>query len=397
MRKSIVIMEIQRRQDNDRASLISSKICGRRIVRRQMAAAADPAVIKWFEGAIAMHKLKCADPDQGEQCAVFGEIVFGREPRISDHPEYPYELNRMESQKVLEWCVKRIKKLPRPGHPLPDKMSEAEKKEIRSAAEEMMAVYLTEHQIDVAFSDVHIQFPWLASLTEKAWQQALRRARSGLPAGVGPLLLLGSPGIGKSSWARAVAEGMGVPRLDIDVGATGGVFDLQGTAKGWGGADKGRLMSTIISSRTANAMVVLDEIDAGSSRNGLKGGGSLPGLFKVLMSLIEPSTSRAWVCPHYQIPVDIRHVSWIATSNRIDNVEQALLDRMTIIDLPEMTHYQLLDFAAAQAAIRFGDDFSDIVVDRVRESLRRGHRLSLRHVVKVLDRVEEAVNRPLMH
>lgn len=187
-----------------------------------------------------------------------------------------------------------------------------------------------------------------------------------------------------------------VPSLDIDIGASGGVFDLQGCARGWGSADKGRLISLIVGERIGNPVVVLDEVDAGSRSVGTTRG-SVPGLHKVLMGLVEPSTANAWTCPFYQIPFDLQHVSWICTSNSISQIEQALLDRLTVVDIPGLTLEHVLSFAFREAEKRFGAALAEGVVGQITESLQRGHEPSLRHVVKLLDKVQDVVERSILH
>ena len=250
--------------------------------------------------------------------------------------------------------------------------------------------------VTINIAGVHNEFPWLAPLTEKAWRQALRRAKSGFPAGVGAMLLSGPPGLGKSSWARAVAQAMSVPALQIDVGATGGAFDLQGVSRGWSSSDKGRLVSTIMHERVGNPLVVLDEIDAGSHSMGTTRG-SIPGLYKVLMGMIEPSTAGSWVCPYYQIPFDLRHVSWVCSANTNSHIEQALLDRLMVVEVPAITPDHLLDFVRREAERRFEGEVLEVVVRQVSESIQRGHRPSLRQVVRLLDRAWDMIDRPLLH
>lgn len=400
MYKPFSIMSIRQTPDARAAERLAARICEKKLQRRQRVTDCDPDALAWLETATTMWRMN-AQPRAPQACDPDPTYDFlwpepSDEPRISDYPRYPRTVDRTVRQRVEMWCSERLKKVKLPGHPVSEKLSDLEKKEIRDASAMMSAAFLGEHQIDEAFSAIHKEFPWLGRLTEKAWRQALRRCRSGLPAGVGPLLLMGPPGLGKSSWARAVADRLGVPRLDLDAGQSGGVMDLQGTAKGWGSAERGRLMGKIISERVANPMVILDEIDAGSREVSTTRGG-MPGLHKVMMGMIEPSSAASWTCPYYQVPVDLRHVSWIATSNRLDGIEQALLDRMTVVELDDLTDRQILDFARYQASTRLGDDLVDTVLVHVENSIRGGRRLSLRHIVRVLDRVEEQLDRPRLH
>lgn len=386
MRKTISLFQVRPPKPDPEA--LGVELIQRRLARTRSEMQQSQPVVEWLEVATAMWRLR-----QGSDGGIFN--TFADEPTVDDYPHYPTRLSSTERDKIMGWVKNRVARMA-DARPLPSRLPKEECQALTDAAQAMRAVYLTEHQIDVAFAAVHAQFPWLGALTEKAWRIALRRAKSGLPVGVGAMLLSGPPGLGKSSWARAVADALTVPSLAIDVGATGGTFALQGVARGWGSAEKGQLVSTIINTRLGNPVVVLDEIDAGSTHVGTTRG-SVPGIYKAMMGLIEPSTAKTWICPYYQVSVDMRHVSWVCTSNDFSHVEQALIDRMVVVELPGLTHRQLLDFASREAEKRFDGDFVEAIVEQISESLKCGHRPSLRHVVRLLNRVEDAVDRPLLN
>lgn len=64
---------------------------------------------------------------------------------------------------------------------------------------------------------------------------------------------------------------------------------------------------------------------------GTSGGGSLPGLIPTLMSLIEPTSARAWTDPCLQIDFDMSRVSWVMTTNAHAHLPQPLLDRCRLV------------------------------------------------------------------
>ncbi len=385
MQKKIKIIQVRpQKPDPEKFGV---ELIQRRLARIRHQMEQSQPVADWLEVAIAMWRMRQSDDE-----SINGPLT---RPTAFDYPHYPTRLPSAERKQVMAWVQKRIAAMP-PGTQLPSKIPSEERDALTAAARGMRAVYLTEHQIDEAFARVHKNFPWLERATERAWRIALRRAQSGLPAGVGAFLLSGAPGLGKSAWARAVAQALQVPSVEIDVGATGGVFDIQGVAQGWGSASRGRVISTMISERLGNPLIILDELDAGSSAAGTTRG-SIPGLSKILMGMIEPSTAGAWTCPYFQVPVDLRHTSWIATTNNFAHIEQALLDRMVIVDVPDLTHQHLLGFAEREAKKRFEDEIVEIIVAQVDKGLEQGNRLSLRHVMRLLDKAEEAADRPMLH
>lgn len=360
-----------------------------RLTQQRRLIASSKSATDWLEVATQTWRLRRDDDPHALQTPA-------DMPTIEDYPQYPKRLSPTECTRIMAWAKCRIDRIVGALTPLPSKLTTEDREKLTAAARDMHVIHMTEHEIDVAFAGVHEEFPWLGRLTEHAWRQALHRARSCLPIGVGKLLLSGPPGLGKSAWARAVAQALTVPSVEVDVGATGGMFELQGISQGWGSAAKGRVISTLLTERIGNPMVILDEIDAGN-RSTSSTRGSLPGLHKIMMGMIEPSTAKAWVCPYYQIPVDLRHLSWICTTNTIAHIEQALLERLVVIDLPDLTREQLMAFARRQAEKRFDGEVVEIVMQQVETAIQRGYRMSLRHTLRLLDRVEDAIARPVLH
>ncbi|KIN72688.1 AAA family ATPase [Sulfitobacter guttiformis] len=367
---------------------LGERLCARRLERIRSELADGHPVAEWLHAATA--KWLFGRTGEGDTISAMLD-----QPTEEDYPHYPSRLSSAERDRIKAWA-KRWSRRSGAGVYLSAKIPKDERDEVATAASGMCAVHHSEGRIDEIFSDVHHRFPWLSHLTETAWRQAVRRSRSGLPAGIGAMVVVGPPGTGKSSWARAVGDGLGVPSVCVDAGATGGVHEIQGVARGWGSADRGRIVATALSSRTANPVVIIDELDVGSRTVGSTRG-SLPGLHAAMLGMIEPSTARAWVCPYYQVPVDLRNVSWICTSNSLNGIARPLLDRMTIVRIGHLSRDQILAFASREADDRFGPDFAYEVVDRMRRDMKTGANWSLRDVGKMMDGLSEAMSRPILH
>ena len=101
----------------------------------------------------------------------------------------------------------------------------------------------TEHKADEIAAALHEEMPWMAPATEEVWHGLRRSAREGLPGlRFNPLVLVGSPGIGKSFWARRLAHHLTVPTTKIEATGEPGTFSLVGTQRGWSSATPGKLM-----------------------------------------------------------------------------------------------------------------------------------------------------------
>jgi ATP-dependent Lon protease len=53
-----------------------------------------------------------------------------------------------------------------------------------------------------------------------------------------------------------------------------------------------------------------------------------------MLGLLEPETSRCYPDPALQTPLDLSHVSYIATANSADPLPAPLRDRLRIIEFP---------------------------------------------------------------
>jgi hypothetical protein len=194
---------------------------------------------------------------------------------------------------------------------------------------------VTRDGMEERIAALHADAPWMAPAANAVMQHMGQCTQNG-PAGLStpPLLLLGPPGCGKSTWAQALAEQFHVPSVEVDIGASqGAVFSIAGVERGWGTSHPGRVVQSFLDTSCANPVVIINEVDKIPESVGTTGG-KLPGAFEVLKSLIEPSTARAWTCPALQLPFDMRAVNWIMTTNSIDHMPQAFLDRCTLVRLP---------------------------------------------------------------
>ncbi|MEN9062199.1 AAA family ATPase [Ponticoccus litoralis] len=256
--------------------------------------------------------------------------------------------------------------------------------------------------VDEAIADeiaasLHDQFPWMSAATDIAWQNLRLSAKRGTPARVGPLILDGPPGIGKSAWARHLAYFLSAPSTEIDAGASNASFSVAGVERGFNSAEPGRPIQAIIQHHHAGPIIVVDEIDKAGQMHSSRGGRiSLP---DALLGLLEPNTAERWTCPAYRLPFDLSAISWILTSNDLQMVAQPLLSRCDIVRCPPLRLEQILTFAsrechrrdlsvpAKEAALEALDQFS--------MSSRRP--VDLRDVNRLLDRAAALQARPMLH
>jgi hypothetical protein len=164
---------------------------------------------------------------------------------------------------------------------------------------------------DEVASLLEAEFPWLSELIERVRGDLLLAARLGsshfrLPS----LLIVGPSGVGKSRFARRLAETVGVPLGQVYAAGSSDNRALAGTGRGWSSATPCLPLTPILQHRIANPLILVDEVDksGGSDRNGR--------LVETLLSMVDPTTARAWPDECLQVTADLLRVTWVLTANR---------------------------------------------------------------------------------
>ncbi|WP_237061578.1 AAA family ATPase [Loktanella sp. M215] len=271
-------------------------------------------------------------------------------------------------------------------------------KRLLPASQGMRLVPLRDAQApDEIAGALHDEFPWLAPATDAVWQ-ALRLSVGRGTEGVRipPLLLVGPPGIGKTTWARKLGSLIGVPTGIIEATSEPSSFALVGTQKGWGSAASGKPLDLILRTMVANPVFVVDEIEkAGRTMSQSSGAYDMT---SGLLSLLERESSQSWQCPYFQLPFDMSWISWILTANDASRLPAPLRSRVTIIDLPALTIAQVIDFTMKEGARR---NLSAPSLDAAMIALQRAATCqtapSLRTALRALERAEAMEARPMLH
>jgi ATPase family associated with various cellular activities (AAA) len=145
-----------------------------------------------------------------------------------------------------------------------------------------------------------------------------------------PVLLTGTPGNGKTHFARRFAHVFGLHLWAVDCsGSDGAVF--AGTDRRWYSAEPCHPFLAMSRGKQANPLVLLDELEKAPTRQ------DYGRLWDSLLPFLDPGSNRAIQDKCLQVPVDASHINFIATANRIDALPWPLRDRLRIIAFPEPT------------------------------------------------------------
>ncbi|MBI5267797.1 MAG: endopeptidase La [candidate division Zixibacteria bacterium] len=163
-------------------------------------------------------------------------------------------------------------------------------------------------------------------LKEQIMQKlAVRRLAAG---DEGPTLcLVGAPGTGKASMAKAIARALGKEFVRISVGGITEVAELKGSPRTYLGSYPGKIIRTLREIGTCDAVVLIEDLDYFNIDNNSS-------VNMALLEVIDSRRNARFLDNYLGVPFDLSQLMFICSVRTFEEIPEQFVPRLELVELP---------------------------------------------------------------
>lgn len=170
------------------------------------------------------------------------------------------------------------------------------------------------------------EFPHFSEVLDYVWRRAVLAGSAGDSAfRIPPILLNGPPGVGKTEFAKRLADWLGTPLTRVDMAALDASFKLTGLDCGYSTGRPGAIWDAL-QNPSMSPVMLLDELDKRGKVTAEEG-------VSFLLALLEPATATRFEDSCIGLALDASWINWLATSNDAMAIEPAVISRFRVFNI----------------------------------------------------------------